>query len=45
MEYLLRVIILIIYQDFVSRGCPNCESLIAFKSDDGLIQECTSPCK
>lgn len=30
-------------QEFVVNGCPNCESLINFKSDDGLVQDCTSP--
>jgi transcription elongation factor SPT4 len=27
----------------VSQGCPNCESLVAYKQDDSLIQDCTSP--
>lgn len=31
------------YREFVTQGCPNCESLLAFKNDDELVQDCTSP--
>lgn len=30
-------------QEFVSQGCPNCESLVSYKQDDSLVQDCTSP--
>ena len=30
-------------REFIIQGCPNCESIINFKSDDGLVQDCTSP--
>lgn len=31
------------FKDFVSNGCPNCDSLLAFTNDDTLVQDCTSP--
>lgn len=27
---------------FVNQGCPNCESLVSFRTDDQLVQDCTS---
>lgn len=30
-------------KEFVVNGCPNCDSLLNFKSDDALVQDCTSP--
>lgn len=31
------------HREFISRGCPNCESILSFTGEDGLVQECTSP--
>lgn len=31
------------FRDFVSHGCPNCESLLPFKGDDSVVVDCTSP--
>ncbi|CAN6615017.1 transcription elongation factor Spt4p [Trichomonascus vanleenenianus] len=31
------------FREFVRNGCPNCESLINFRADDGMVQDCTSP--
>lgn len=30
-------------REFLAQGCPNCESLLPFKGDDELVQDCTSP--
>ncbi|AOW07127.1 Spt4/RpoE2 zinc finger-domain-containing protein [Yarrowia lipolytica] len=28
---------------FISKGCPNCDSVLDMKADDSLTQDCTSP--
>jgi len=30
-------------REFLSQGCPNCESILSYRGDDGLVQDCTSP--
>ncbi|ODQ64887.1 transcription initiation Spt4 [Nadsonia fulvescens var. elongata DSM 6958] len=35
--------IILPFKDFVAQGCPNCNSILDFTADDGLVQECTSP--